>query len=395
MEAIGTLAGGIAHDFNNILTPILGYAEITLDTVPEGDDVRMYMEEILKASGRAKDLVSQILTFSRRSEGEVRRHPAHIIPIVKEVLALLRGSIEKNIEIQRIIKTDRDVVLCDQTQIHQVIMNLCTNARHAMKKEGGTLEVLITGFVKDARARGEFAALEPGRYIRISVKDTGTGMDRATVERIFEPFYTTKKSGEGTGMGLSVVHGIVTGMGGDILVETAPGEGSSFHVVMPVIEQAAGVSDDERDLVPRGDECVLFVDDEPDIARMASHMLASLGYDPVVCTRADEALELVRRDPGQYDVVISDQVMPEMPGTQLAHELRSLRPDLPVVLCSGFSEAISREQAELIGIQGFLAKPILRADLARAIRSALGSNGATVARRGARTAVPEAVSEST
>ena len=370
MQAIGTLSGGIAHDFNNILTPILGYSEMILHTVSEEDPVHTYVGEVLKASHRAKDLVNQILTFSRQTEqaGQVIR----VVPIAKEVLKLLPASLPKGIEIRRSISATHDIVLADPTQIHQVLMNLCTNATHAMREKGGILELRLSNFLIDQKSRRKYPELEPGRYLRMSVKDTGNGMDQATTERIFEPFFTTKDKGEGTGMGLSVVHGIVTSLKGTIAIETEWGKGSTFHVILPAVEQTAETTPEVRAPLPSGSECVLLVDDEPEIVKMGAHMLASLGFRPVVANDGAEALRLFELNPDQYDVVITDQVMPGMSGAELIEKLLVVRPGLPVILCTGFSEALTPEQAKDAGVREFMMKPIGMRQLAEAIKRALG-----------------------
>ncbi len=370
MQAIGTLSGGIAHDFNNILTPILGYSEMILHTVAEDDPIHAYVAEVLKASHRAKDLVNQILTFSRQTEqaGQVIR----VIPIAKEVLRLLPASLPKGIEIRRSIAATHDIVLADPTQIHQVVMNLCTNAAHAMRESGGALELRLTNFLIDQKSRRNFPELEPGRYLRLSIKDSGTGMDQATVERIFEPFFTTKDKGEGTGMGLSVVHGIVTSLKGTITVDTELGEGATFHVILPTVEKTAETTPDVETPLPSGSECVLLVDDETEIVKMGAHMLASLGFRPVVANDGIEALRLFELNPEQFDIVITDQVMPGMTGAELTRKLKSVRPELPVILCTGFSEALTPEQAKETGVSEFMMKPIGMRQLAEAIKRALG-----------------------
>jgi len=368
MEAIGSLAGGIAHDFNNILTPILGYTEIILRKCPKTDAIYQYMQEIHKASTRAKELVNQILAFSRKTEKE--GHPLHIIPIVKEVLVLIRASLPENVEINRIIKTEEDVVLADPTQIHQILMNLCTNAGHAMKGKGGILEVRLTDFVITGRST-EFPNLKSGRYLRISIKDSGTGIDKSVLGRIFEPFFTTKERGEGTGMGLAVVHGIVSSMKGTISVETEVGKGSTFHVILPTIEKKEEEEIEKEEPLPSGTECILFVDDEPEITRMAGEMLGALGYSPVVVNRGNDAVRLFQGNVKQFDLVITDQVMPGMRGLELVQNLKAMRPDIPIILCTGFSDTFAQQKAESVGIDGILMKPIIMRNLAELIRSVL------------------------
>jgi PAS domain S-box-containing protein len=383
MEAIGTLAGGIAHDFNNILTPILGYTEMTLYSCDKDNPIREYMQEVLKASHRAKDLVNQILTFSRQSDKEGR--PIRVTPIVKEVLKLIAATTPPNIEIQRVLKTDQDVVIAEPTQLHQVLMNLCTNAIHAMESGGGVIEARMMDFVIGSRAKSEFPQLEPGRYLRLSVKDTGSGMTQATLDRIFEPFFTTKESGKGTGMGLAVVHGIVSSLHGTIAVDTEVGKGSTFHVILPVVEQeeARGAAMDEP--LPSGHECVLYVDDSKEIAALAQRMLSALEYTPVVVNSAAEALDLFKRNPDRFDLVITDQVMAGMDGIDLARELLSIRKDIPIVLCTGYSESVSRQDVEAVGIRGFMSKPISMRDLAEAVRRTLDNKGGEFVRTGPQT----------
>ncbi len=370
MEAIGTLAGGIAHDFNNILTPVIGYTELMMRMVAQDDPTAEYLDEILKASHRAKDLVQQILTFSRQSETEKGTVP--LIPIVKEVLKLLQASFPSNIEVRSEIRTKHDVVIADPTQIHQVLMNFCTNASHAMQAAGGVLQIRLTDFVIGQGPNSEFPDLNPGRYLRVSISDTGTGMTPEVAERIFEPFFTTKKRGEGTGMGLAVVHGIVTGMKGTITLDTEPGKGTTFHVILPTVERKDEVKTVQVAApVAKGSERVLFVDDEPNIAKMGAHMLASLGYQPVVVGDSLEALRMFKIDPEGYDVVMTDQLMPNMTGLEMAAEMLNLRPDLPIILCTGYSDAAARNQAEELGIRDLLMKPLVMRELAGALRRAI------------------------
>ena len=376
MEAIGSLSGGIAHDFNNILTPIIGYTEMVLQTVDEDNFVHEYMDEVLKASYRAKELVSQILTFSRQTDH--KRSRIHVSPIVKEVLTLIQASLPASLEIRRTFKTEREVVMADPTQIHQVLMNLCTNAMHAMRESGGVLEVIMTDFVLEYRANSEFPYLEPGRYLRISVKDSGTGMDEAVMERIFEPFFTTKASGEGTGMGLAVAHGIVTSLNGTITVDSELGKGSVFHVILPSLEEKAEKRIRAAASLPRGSERVLFVDDEKDIARMAEHMLSSLGYEAVTANSGMDALVQFHSNPDRFDLVITDQVMPEVTGLDLAREVHTLRPKMPILICTGYSEMVAEEDAGDCGVCEVIMKPIVMRHFAESIRRALDGQAAPV-----------------
>jgi len=369
MEAIGSLSGGIAHDFNNILTPLLGYTEMLLEMLPGEDTSHEYAAEILKACGRAKELVNQILTFSRQADHASA--PIKLAPIVKEVVKLVRGSTPENIDISYVNKADHDTVVSDPTRVHQVLMNLCTNAVHAMKDMGGSLEIRMTNFNIEHRSRSEFPQLSPGSYVRLSVRDTGCGMEPAVADRIFEPFFTTKPSGEGTGMGLAVVHGIVTAMNGAITVESAPGKGATFHVALPVHARLAEERKISTAPVPRGTEKILFIDDEADILTMLARMLASLGY--TVSTDADPVNAFARfaRNPREFDLVITDQVMPGLRGDELARRMLEIRPDLPIVLTTGFSETITAPQAKELGVREFVMKPIVTRDIAEAIRRAL------------------------
>jgi PAS domain S-box-containing protein len=374
MEALGTLAGGIAHDFNNILTPILGYTEIMLHGMDDTEPNVEFLKEIHKASYRAKDLVQQILTFSRQNEGENK--PVHLIPIVKEVVKLQKSSVPDGVTINCVIKTDQDVVISNPTQIHQVIMNLCTNAGYAMKETGGELDVHLTDFVIGGRSQSEFPDLEPGRFLRIMVKDTGSGMDAATIERIFEPFYTTKPSGEGTGMGLAVVHGIVAGLKGSLTVNSTLNEGTTFHVVLPVVEQLA--EDENADTETpqgRGDKAVLFVDDERAVAQMAMKMLRALDYAPTLASSGEEALALLKESPGAFDLVITDLTMPGIGGRELARAVSEIDPNLPVILCTGYNQNLSEAESLHDGFADVIQKPIAMRQLADAIATAIARAG--------------------
>ncbi|MBM4142893.1 MAG: PAS domain S-box protein [Lentisphaerae bacterium] len=380
MQAIGTLAGGIAHDFNNILTPILGYAEMCLYAPPSSENLSNYLTEILKAGNRAKDLVNQILTFSRQIGPEGR--PIRVTPILKEVLVLMRGSLPQNIEIRHHIKAENDVIMANSTQIHQIMMNLCANAGYAMRPTGGTLDVWLTEFVLEPRAGSRFPQLDPGRYLRISVKDSGPGMEAELVERIFEPFFTTKPSGEGTGMGLAVVHGIAMALKGAVAVDTAPGQGATFHVVLPLMERPAGEPPPARGELSTGSGCVLFVDDDADVARMASRMLATLGYQPLVAGGAEEALRLFKDNPGRFVAVVTDQVMPHKTGAEMAGEMLAVRPDVPIILCTGYGQTVSPRDAAAAGVRELLAKPLIMRDLAETLRRHIGRPAAESAESG-------------
>ena len=372
MEAIGTMASGIAHDFNNILTPILGYSDIGMELTPPEDRMHDFMKEIRRATMRAKELVHQILLFSRQSE-EVKTL-IHLGSIVKEVAKQQAAGLPDTIAVTHVIRVKEDLVLANPTQIHQVLTNFCTNAAYAMKGTGGSLDVRLTKFNMGWRHRQEFPQLKKGHYLRLSVKDTGDGIPDEVRERIFDPFFSTKPSGEGTGMGLSVVHGIISGLGGGIALNTKSGEGSTFHVALPLAEAIPVVEAVVWDAPPSGNERILFVDDEKGIVKMATHMLTSLGYDPVVTASSLKALEIFEENPEGFDLLITDQVMPDLTGSELARRLRKRRPDLPVVICSGFSRHLTPEKADELKIDEFLIKPIARQQLGEAIRRALGSD---------------------
>jgi len=372
MEAIGTLAGGIAHDFNNILSAIYGYTQLALIQVEGQEGAKTKLNEVLKASDRAKELVKQILTFSRQTEQELK--PLNVTTVVKEVLKFLRASLPTSVEIRQDIRINSGLVLSDPTQIHQVLMNLCTNAVQAMKEEKGVLEVNIEEVELDIEDVAGQPDLVPGPYIKLSVKDTGHGIDPANMERIFDPYFTTKKKGEGTGLGLSVVMGIVKSHHGMIRVESKPGKGSAFDMLPPKIQNAVPVETEEKTLLPVGNECILMVDDEEVLAKMGQEMLEHLGYRVVVRTSSIEALEAFRANPERFDLVLTDRIMPQMTGFNLAAELREIRPDIPIILCTGFSDTNVMKSIKAMGINEVIMKPVLLDDLARTIREVLDAN---------------------
>jgi len=368
MEAIGTLAGGIAHDFNNILTPIAGYTEMAMDDLTESSPVRASLEEVLAASERAVDLVRQILAFSR--QGDHERRQIRMIPVVKEALKLLRASLPAMIEIDLDIRARADAVLADPTQIHQVVMNLCMNASHAMRETGGKLTVAMSDFVPEGDEGSPCKS--QGLHVRLSVSDTGHGISPDVLERIFDPYFTTKEQGEGTGLGLSVVHGIVESHGGAITVESTVGEGTTSQVLLPVIDEEDTTAADTADVVPVGTERVLFVDDEKALVGLYEQMLGRLGYRVTAYTSSPEALAAFRATPDAFDLVITDMAMPTMTGIQLAREAIQIRPDIPLILCTGFTELVTPRMAKALGIREFLMKPIRQRAMAKAIRRALG-----------------------
>ncbi len=370
IQAIGTLAGGIAHDFNNILFPISGYTEMSIDDAPENSEIRTNLEKVLKATGRARDLVDQILTFSRQSSQEYK--PLRIQPIIKEAFKLLRATLPTTIEFTRNIDSRCGATTGNPTQIHQVIMNLCTNAFHAMQDKGGRLEVNLSEVDLGADEILDKMVMNPGKYLRLEVIDTGQGMQPEVLARIFEPYFTTKDPGKGTGLGLSVTHGIVKSHGGDIKVSSQPGKGTTFHVYFPLIEhvitEAQSVS---TEIAARGTEHILLIDDEIQIVQMEQQMLQRLGYSVTIRTNSLDALETFARQPHKFDLVISDMTMPDMTGVDLAPQLLKIRPDIPIILCSGFSEVIAEDTVKSIGIREFIQKPIAINDLAMTMRKVL------------------------
>jgi signal transduction histidine kinase/CheY-like chemotaxis protein len=373
IQAIGTLAGGIAHDFNNILFPIVGYTELTMDEVPADSVAHNNLEEILKAANRAKDLVQQILTFSRQSGQE--RKPVKVQSVIKEALKLLRASIPASIDINHKIDDDCHPVMGDATQIHQVIMNLCTNAYQAMQEKGGTLEVKLSEVDVGYDETIEKIGMQPGRHLQLRVIDEGCGMDAAVLERIFEPYYTTKEQGKGTGLGLSVIHGIVKNHRGDITVTSSPGKGTTFKVYLPIIEDGDIAAQFEPSIeTAKGNERILLIDDEEQIVSMEQQMLENLGYEVTARTDSTEALKEFSEKPQNFDLVITDMTMPHITGDELAQKLLDIKPDIPVILCTGFNEDITEEKALAMGIQKFVMKPVIKNDLASTIRTVLDQN---------------------
>jgi PAS domain S-box-containing protein len=370
MEAIGTLAGGIAHDFNNILATIIGYAEmIEMFDVPNNDKVRERLKYILASAYRAKDLVQQILTFSRRTEQD--KVPVTLAPILKDIIKFLRASLPATIKINARYE-DNSSVLGDSTQLYQVMMNLCTNAAHAMGEKGGILEVNLSDVHFDSIDSGLQAELEPRAYIMVGVQDTGDGMTPDMLDRIFEPFFTTKRRGEGTGLGLSVVHGIVKGMGGAISVHSQMGEGSLFQVFLPRYEGRKDQPVSEKFArIVRGKGRILFIDDEQPLVDFAREMLIGLGYEVVALTSSPEALEQFSQQPNTFDLVIADLTMPDLTGLELAEAIMGLRPDIPVILCTGFADPAMAEKARKMGIAEVIKKPFGVQDFAESIRRVL------------------------
>ena len=375
LQAIGTLAGGIAHDFNNILFPIVGYTELNIDDIPEDSQARQNLEEILKATNRAKELVKQILTFSRQNCQE--RKPLKVQSLIKEAVKLLRATIPSSIDIECNIDEFCGLIKGDPTQIHQIIMNLCTNAYHAMQETGGKLEVSLKEIDISYEQSVERVGMKVGKHIELIVKDSGHGMNLQVIERIFEPYYTTKEQGKGTGLGLSVIHGIVKNHGGDITVSSQPGKGSSFKVYLPIIDEVEEETQTDEPLIEiNGKERILLIDDEQQIIDIERQILERLGYTVTAKTDSQEALEEFAAQPDHFDLVITDMTMPKMTGDQLAQQMMNINPQIPVILCTGFNEAISEEKALAMGIDKFVMKPVVKDELASTIRKVLDNRHA-------------------
>jgi PAS domain S-box-containing protein len=369
MQAIGTLAGGIAHDFNNILGAIMGYTEMALTDNKADDRLRRYLEQVYKAGKRASDLVKQILTFSRQQKQE--RKPLLVAPIIKEGIKLLRSSLPSTVQITQSITAEPTIILSDPTQMHQIIMNLCANASHAMREKGGVLDIRLVHEKVDRSVSSHPLDLESGNYAKLTVSDTGHGIHAFILDRIFDPFFTTKEPEEGTGLGLSIVYGIVKEQGGTIDVSSEPGKGATFSVYLPMVEAEDSISEPMAEAINGGTERIIYVDDEVALVELGSTMLTSLGYRVTSRTSSIEALEAFRASPGDFDLVITDMTMPNMRGDELARELLKIRPDLPIILCTGFSEIMSEERAKSLGIRQFVMKPVSKKYIAQAIREAL------------------------
>jgi PAS domain S-box-containing protein len=372
MEAIGTLAGGIAHDFNNILSVIIGYTELILMNARVDSEVRQNLKEIFNASKHARDMVKQILAFSRQNKQE--RKPIQVAHIVKEALKMLKASLPATISIQQKIEKNTGIIEADPSQIHQVLMNLCTNAAHAIDEKDGVLEIGLANVELDQQGALKIQDLQPGSYLKLSVKDSGDGIAPEVLEQIFNPYFTTKEKGEGTGLGLAVVQGIVKSLNGSITVDSEVGKGSNFQVYLPTIKRELTREEEIPKPLPMGYERILLVDDEQPLVEIGKQMLERLGYKVDTRTSSIEALNLFTADPSRFDLVITDIVMPNMTGDKLADQIMGIRPDIPIVLCTGYSEKFTRSQAADMGIQSFLMKPLVMQDLASTVRQALTAN---------------------
>ena len=373
MEAIGTLAGGIAHDFNNILAAILGHTELALMQLDQKDKAERYLSEVLNASERAKDLVAQILSFSRQSDSELK--PLQISSVIKEAMRLIRATLPTTIAIEKNIEDEQSIVVGNSTQIHQILMNLCTNAAHAMKGSGGTLTVELRS--TDIQINPEGAEplyppnLGPGQYIQLTIADTGHGIASHLEDRIFDPYFTTKEKGVGTGLGLAVVQGIIQNHGGAITVKSNPGEGTRFDIFLPRATIKVKSKLKTLKAIPDGNENVLFVDDDQTLAELGGKLLTTLGYRVVTKTDSREALKSFCDNPDAFDLIITDMIMPGLTGDALAREVSKHRPQIPIIVCTGFSDIVDTDQLAEAGIKGILRKPITIYHLARVIRQAL------------------------
>lgn len=372
MEAIGALAGGIAHDFNNILFPIVGFAEMLEEDLAGDKELSENVREILSGARRAKDLVKQILTFSRQAEQDIKPLQPHLI--IKEVAKLIRSTIPTSIEIKNYIDPKTGTIMADPTQIHQVAMNLLTNAYHAMQETGGVLTIRLEN-IQSSKIPRHNINIGDGPHVLFSVKDTGIGMEKNTLERIFDPYFTTKPKGKGTGLGLSVVHGIVINYGGDISVTSSLGKGTRFDVYLPAFKtEMDSKLPGSMEVVPKGNERILLVDDEEQVLRIEQVILKRLGYRVETMHSSIDALEAVKANPDSYDLVISDMTMPHMTGDQLAVKILEIKSTLPIVICTGFSESISLENVKAIGVKALLMKPIIKSKLAKTVRNVLDEN---------------------
>ncbi len=369
MQAIGTLAGGIAHDFNNILSAVIGYAEMARDAIASESAVAHDLDKVLEASHRAAALVKQILAFSRQAD--TKRIPLKPSTIIKEAVKLLRPTLPSTITIRQDIDTAAKSIFADPTQIHQVVMNLCTNAFHAMEQAGGILDISLTDRELSLDDLHSFPEVKPGKFVVLAIGDSGPGIPPHILAKIFDPYFTTKEVGKGTGMGLAIVHGIVTNSGGFISCKSEPGKGTVFHVIFPAIEPENPASTEETEDILTGKERILLVDDEDMLVEMGQSMLERLGYEVTIRTSSLEALTLFQNQPDQFDVIITDQTMPGMTGVDLARRMLQMRPGLPIILCTGYSNLVNEELAKSYGIKGFVMKPMTKRDISAMLRKVL------------------------
>ncbi len=365
MEAIGTLAGGIAHDFNNILGAVLGYAEMAKEDSVPGSQASKKLDRVIEAGTRAAGLVKQILAFSRQVVTEpVPLNPEHII---KETIKLLRPSLPSTITIKQQSEGSIRSIIADPTQIHQLVMNLCTNAFHAMEQTGGILSINLENQELSAPDLRQYPNVKPGKFVVLSVSDTGPGIPPEIRDRIFDPYFTTKEVGKGTGMGLAIIHGIATSLGGFVTCDSIIGQGAVFRSFFPAIELDIAPKIESTDVVPMGKEHVLFVDDEEMLADLGKTMLERLSYHVTLCNDSNTALACFREQPNKFDILVTDQTMPGMTGFDLAREVLRIRPNLPIILCTGYSNLIDEKAAKQIGIKAFIMKPVTKKQLTEAL----------------------------
>lgn len=369
LEAIGTLTGGVAHDFNNILSIITGNTELALDDIPENNPALFCLENIRIASSRAAGIIRQLLNFSRKTNIELQ--PLRIIPIIKDVLKFLRSTIPSNIKFKENIPQEGITVLTDPVQINQVMMNLCINAYHEMEEIGGTLEITVTGETLDDKEAGKYPGLTEGDYVKLMVSDTGHGIDPAIFDKIFDPYFTTKETGKGSGMGLAVVHGIVKNHNGAITVDSEQGKGTTFTILFPIVSDKFEIETKTMDELPLGKETILFIDDEESIANMTERMLKRLGYQVLTRMNPVEGLELFHSKPERFDLVITDMTMPQMTGVEFFKKLTAIRPGIPVIICTGHSALIDEEKAKEMGVAAYIMKPVVKKEMAMTIRNVL------------------------
>jgi len=374
METIGTLAGGIAHDFNNILTPIIGYTDMACEELPEESNLRFDLEQINSAALRGKNLVQQILTFSQ--EVDFNETPINLQPIIIEVLSLLKSSFPQGVKIVQDLKPNIGTVIADPTHIHQIMMNLCTNANHAMLKTGGILTVKLDSIIVDHKNTDQIPKLKKGEYIVMTISDTGHGMDIKTKERIFEPFFTRKDVGSGSGLGLSVVHGIINNYGGAIIVDSSPGEGTTFKIYLPKHGDDPQYSNKSAKKSIRGNEYILLVDDEPEITFMGKKMLEKLGYKVSIHSSSQSALDEFINNPKKFELLVTDQNMPDIKGTELATRMREKNPELKVIVITGYAEDLSEDIIYQSGISEVILKPMIVSEFSNIIRNVLDSDNA-------------------
>ncbi len=370
MEAIGTLAGGIAHDFNNILGAILGHAELAICDINDTKHLNEDLNEVLKGISRARELVKQILTFSRKNEQLLQ--PLKVQVVIEDAVKLLRSSIPTTIEIRQDINHDCAAVMADSTQIHQVIMNLCTNAYHAMRETGGILGISLKPVELKKEISDEKLKLSPGAFIKLEISDTGKGIPEEIQKRIFEPYYTTKTKGEGTGLGLAVVHGIVSSLNGDISVHSELNAGTTFRIYLPIVAEDLEITEKKvATVLPTGQENILVVDDDPAIAEITSRKLKKLGYKVTTMLSSIDTLKLFQDEPGNFELLLTDMTMPNMTGEELSKNILKIRPDMKILLCTGYSELINEDSAKAAGIAGYIMKPLSMDELAVTVRKIL------------------------